>query len=204
MTQLYRRGGILLALLALVNIINSITIVPTASAQRPTLPPTWTPTFTPTATDTPTVTPTPTTTPTRSPDDICAGFIVGDDRGSGASYPYNSNFSLLIGTDTEDATMRFFARHRLSETGVGVDEIPPVPLTMLTLPMTALPRPGLYDWTMTLLDGDGEILCEREGYFFAQRPELLTLQAPTATPITVVVTATPETTSTPGTPTPDS
>lgn len=166
------------------------------SLQRPTLPPTWTPTFTPTATDTPTITPTFTPTATLSPEQICEQFIVVDDQGAGYSYAHDLNFDLFIGTTVPNTTMRFFAEHRLSEEGIGAAQIQPIPLTTLTVPIASLPRAGLYDWTMALIDNTGEVLCEDSGYFFAGRPEWVTPQAPTVTPLTVtpvyiIVTATP-------------
>lgn len=145
----------------------------------------------------------PTPTATLTADEACEAFIVVDDQGAGASYPHTANFDLFIGTTVPDTTMRFLARHRLTALAVGVDAIEPVPLTSITVPMTALPRPGLYDWTMTLLNSDGEALCERGGYFFAGREEWITptIEVPTSdttpTVIYIVVTATPEGMNTP-------
>ncbi|MEL6272757.1 MAG: hypothetical protein AAFR22_23325, partial [Chloroflexota bacterium] len=67
------------------------------------------------------------------------------------------------------------------------------------LPVTRLPRTGLYDWEISLLDANRQAICSAQGYFFVQQPPP---QEPTATadgdaPDVIVVTATPEATQTP-------
>jgi hypothetical protein len=173
---------------------------PPDPAQRATLPPTWTPTFTPTSTLTPTPTLTPTITPTLTREQACADFEVVDLGTGRRYYPYNATFALLFSTPLDGVTAQFFAVHRLSGIGVGLPDIERVDGNALNLPMEILPRHGLYDWRLELVDGDDEILCTQRGLFVAGFPVTATpsptpnpnVTVVTATPLVIVVTATPE------------
>lgn len=176
--------------------------VPVA-AQRATLPPTWTPTFTRTATATPSNTPTPTVTPTINPDTFCESELIIDAPDPGQSVPFDGQYRLIVGFRQRGLRATFAAVHRLSEQGILLD-LPTPGYYVPDLAAQGLPRTGLYDWTIELSDGAGEVLCTAEGYFFVQ-PESLYTPPPTddSPPSTViVVTATPNVTATPVTPTP--
>ncbi len=160
-----------------------------AAAQAPTLPPTWTPTFTPTQTDTPTVTPTQTATPTIDPAAFCdEGFFVRAPE-PGASLPYDQTVSILAGSDAPGTVLFINYTHRLSGESQQID-IPQPGYVGYETPVRLLPRPGLYDWVVLLLDENDTVICEAQGYFFAGRQEWL---EPSATPAPVtIVTATPD------------
>ena len=182
---------------------------PTPAAQPATLPATWTPTYTPTASTTPTPTLTPTITPTLSHQQECASFEVFSLYGTQTYYPYDNTFVLMFGTPLTGVTARFSAIHRLDGTGVGIPEIERVQENVLNLPIAVLPRHGLYDWRLELLEADGTVLCTESGIFIAGLPITPTATVPvtetpeaavtviTTTPVVIIVTATPEPSETP-------
>lgn len=178
---------------------------PPPPQQRATLPPTWTPTFTPTASKTPTVTPTPTITPTLTREQVCAEFVVLDLSGGKRYYPYTDTFGVLFRTPVDGVTASFFAFHRLSGIGVGVEDIERVDTNAINVPIAMLPRHGLYDWRLELVDAGGTVLCELGGSFVAGFPVTATptptpnpnVTVITTTPVVIIVTATPEPSPTP-------
>ena len=162
-------------------------------AQRATLPPSWTPTFTPTATQTPTISPTPSPTPTVDPETFCQQRFVVDAPATGVSVPYGESFQMIVAFEQRGLRARLAAVHRLGQEGVQID-IPGPGMFVPNIGTQALPRTGLYDWRLELIDEDDNILCERVGYFFVQPQSLYTPPPPTETPLpvtVVVVTATP-------------
>jgi hypothetical protein len=158
---------------------------------RPTLPPTWTPTFTPTATDTPTPTLTPTITPTLTRQQACDAFTVLDVSGGQRYYPYDSAFTLLFATELNNVTAAFIAEHRIGQEGVMLPGITRVATNGINLPIAALPRHGVYDWRLQLLDASERVLCERSGVFVAGFPVTAT-PTPTLSPNVTVITTTPQ------------
>jgi hypothetical protein len=162
---------------------------------RPTLPPTWTPTFTPTATDTPTITPTPSITPTLTATEACERFQANTLIPEKRYYAYTDTFSLIFGTDIPAVTADFIAAHRVGTEAVGLFDIERVDINTINIPINVLPRHGLYDWSLALVDADERVLCERSGVFIAGFPVTHTPTTlpgpPTQTPFVIVVTATP-------------
>jgi hypothetical protein len=142
--------------------------------QRPTLPPTWTPTSTETpAPPTPTRTPTrpPTLTPTPAAGDICAALEIQSALDEdGRYFPWDGKIAIAIQNNTPDVIVRFLAVHRLTGDNKGF-QIPGGGLYLVDFRVDLLPRPGLYDWTLSAIsDSYGEI-CTQSGYFFIGRPE---------------------------------
>jgi hypothetical protein len=167
--------------------------MPRAVAQPPTLPPTWTPTFTPTASATYTPSATPTATPTYTATDYCNALYVADMASDRRYYDPEQEFVVVFGTELRDTFFRILIEHRLSQSGVEIPNVEQVTFTSLNVPMTALPRHGLYDWTIMLMQADTEsVLCEKGGYFIAGVARVQTA-TPTEGPAVIVVTATPQT-----------
>jgi hypothetical protein len=178
---------------------------PSLPQQRATLPPTWTPTFTPTASHTPTPTLTPTITPTLTQAQACEAFAVLPLRGTERRYyPYTSTFSILFRTPLDGVTANFFAFHRLGDVGVGLEDITRVDTNVIDVPIAVLPRHGLYDWRLEIVDENDAMLCTERGVFVAGFPVTATpsptpnpnVTVVTTTPIVVIVTATPAPTAT--------
>jgi hypothetical protein len=149
---------------------------------RATLPPTWTttPTPLPTATLTPTpVTPTATLTPVPSLAELCDSFTVDYAFDDGHSFRWNETIAMLFGTPFSAVrdpatqrvvplTVRWLATHRLSGENLGV-EVGGGQRFGMELPISRLPRPGFYEWTVAVYgDGIGE-QCRHTGIFFASR-----------------------------------
>jgi hypothetical protein len=204
-----RHGVIGLLVIALVGTLTALTTVsastPSQPEQRATLPPSWTPTFTPTASPTRTPTLTPSITPTLTEIEVCDELVVMDTYDGRRYYDYDETVIILFGTELRGTTMRATVEHRLGQEGVLIPTIEQIPLTTLNIPISALPRHGLYDWSIELLDDEENVLCEKGGLFVAGFPITETptpvipeniTQTPnviivTATPVFIVVTATP-------------
>lgn len=149
---------------------------------RATLPPTWTqtPTLTPTATLTPTpVTPTATLTPVPSLDELCDSFTINYPFADGHTFQWNDTIAMLFGTTLTAVvdpgagmpvpiTVRWLATHRQSGENLGV-ELGGGEIFALELPVSRLPRPGTYDWTVGVY-GAGGAQCVHEGAFVVNAP----------------------------------
>ena len=160
--------GLLLCLGLLVQMSHRIT-VPRVVAQRATLPPTWTSTFTYTPLPTATITLTPSPTATLTQSEICQSFHTDDGYSNGFSFPHDGTFAFITGASVPSTAMRLLFVHRLSDELIGTQTVTQ-PLMILQFPIDSLPRHGLYDWTLTLIDQDDTVLCERDGYFFVRLP----------------------------------
>jgi hypothetical protein len=146
---------------------------------RSTLPPLWTPSDTPTITLTPTPTATPSRTPTPSVEDICAAFGLLHDFTGKTIYDWGSYIPILVNLERRDVLLRFTATHRLSGEGTGF-ELPGGQPVIMEFRISALPRPGTYDWTLGLRSETYGDICELTGSFIALRPT--PIPPPTSTP----------------------
>ncbi|MEM6528038.1 MAG: hypothetical protein AAF653_07065 [Chloroflexota bacterium] len=201
-------ASVILAL-ALLIVAGIATATPPLPQQRATLPPTWTPTFTPTITQRPSATPTPTVTPTIPAEIFCADNFVADPGDDGRSYRYTADILLIAGSGLRDTLLLVQFTHRLSGEMWTAEFAQPGYIAYV-LPVQRLPRAGLYDWDIVLVDVTGRVICRDAGYFFVGRQEWLeptetpegeeqnviivtaTPAQPTQTPFVIVVTATPE------------
>lgn len=144
---------------------------------RQTLPPTWTPSVTPSASPTPTVTPTPSPVPTESADSICEGFRLLHDFSGQRTYRWGSYIPILFELRSPDAFVRFTATHRASQEGTGF-ELPGGQAASVEFQISALPRPGTYDWTLSVVSPAHGEICQQQGSFTALVPTI----TPAATP----------------------
>ncbi|MFZ4816396.1 MAG: hypothetical protein ACOYL5_17810 [Phototrophicaceae bacterium] len=180
-------------------LVGTLSYLPRVAAvpelQRATLPPTWTPTPTHTAMPSRTPTLTPTITPTLTAEEVCAGFLVLGIPDNGFSYPLErGRFEVILATELPNSVIRALFRHRLTGENIG-GQIEGAPSTVLSFPINRLPHPGLYDWTIALVDANAQTVCSQSGYFFVRLPGTATpIPSPSATPniVYIVVTATPE------------
>lgn len=147
------------------------TLLPTPIV-RPTLPPTWTLTPTPTPAP-PTVTQTPTRTPTAtatlSAAAICDTFEVDTNLDQRRILGPAMSVTVIVNAPT-DATVRFMAVHTTTGDNRGVD-FPGGPMAGFQLPVSRLPAPGRYDWTVKLISPVYGDLCERGGWFIITQSE---------------------------------
>lgn len=76
----------------------------------------------------------------------------------------------ILAQSPAGVTVRFLAAHRRTDDSRSMD-LPGGGLTGFQLPVSRLPAPGLYDWTVSLhSDAYGE-LCARDGWFVTAAPE---------------------------------
>ncbi len=151
-------------------------------APRGTLPPTWTASPTASITPTPSPTRTPTPAPTLSAADLCAGFELLAEFATERTYPWGGYIPLLANLPNRDTLLRFTATHRTSGSGTGF-EVPGGQMISVEIRIDALPRPGPYDWELSLVSPQYGEICQQSGTFAARWP------TPTPPP-----TLTPETT----------
>lgn len=140
-----------------------------APAARSTLPPTWTPSFTPPPSATFTDTPTPSQTPTPSARSICAGLSVLYEIENNQRFAWEGGIPIIAGTDINETVIRFNAVHRQSGAARLV-ELPGGQMVMAELPTNLLPRPGFYDWTLSVYSEPYGEICERSGTLVALAP----------------------------------
>jgi hypothetical protein len=111
----------------------------------------------------------PSVTPTAGAESICAGFELLHDFSGELVYPWDGYIPILVRLDSRDAWIRFTATHRISGEGTGF-ELPGGQTVAMEFQMRALPRPGTYDWTLSVrTEAYGEI-CALNGSFLALRP----------------------------------
>lgn len=147
----------------------------------PTLPPAWTPAPSATAappTAAPTLTRTPAPTATLSAAELCAGFTLLYELPEGALFAADGVIPIAVALDAAGPVVRFSAVQRETGANQGV-QLPGGQTALFELPVSALPGPGWYDWTLGVaLTGDaaaGALLCARTGAFEVAAP---------ATPVT--------------------
>lgn len=150
---------------------------------RATLPPTWTetPTPLPTATFTPTpVTPTATLTAVPSLDELCDTFSVSPGFADGRTFQWSDTITMLFGTTLTAVgdpgagipvplTVRWLATERESGENLGL-ELAGGEIFAMELPISRLPRPGTYDWTVGVYGTGFDAQCIHEGTFTVSAP----------------------------------
>lgn len=161
--------------------------------RAPTLPPTWTPTPSATPappTATPTPSPVPTLTATLSAAELCAGFTLLYTIPEGARFAADGVIPLAVTLAAAGPVVRFIAVQRATGANQGV-QLPGGQTALFELPVSALPGPGWYDWTLGVARADDApadaLLCARTGAFEvaaqpAPVPDWLIPRRPTATP----------------------
>jgi hypothetical protein len=168
----------------------NVSIVTPTAIVAPTLPPTWTPSPSATAAPpsaTPTLPPTAAPTATLTADELCAGFTLLYEIPAGARFAADGVIPIAVTLEAAGPVVRFIAVQRGSGANQGV-QLPGGQTAMLELPVSALPGPGWYDWTLGVaVTDDDTLLCARSGAFeVAARPTPLTdwlvPRRPTATP----------------------
>ncbi len=142
---------------------------PTATpVVRPTLPPAWTLTPTPTQPP-PTATPPPTLTPTATPTPdlkaICDGLWVQTNLEDGRLLAWDGFVTLFASPPSTDVALRLLVVHGVTGEKRGID-LPGGEMTGFQIPVKVLlPRPGRYDWTLTLSTASEQDFCPRGGWF---------------------------------------
>lgn len=136
-----------------------------------TLPPTWTPA--PSATAAPTLTRTPAPTATLSAAELCAGFTLLYELPAGARFAADGVIPIAVALEAAGPVVRFSAVQRGTGANQGV-QFPGGQTALFELPVSALPGPGWYDWTLGVaLTADAAadaLLCARAGAFEVAAP----------------------------------
>ncbi len=138
-----------------------------------TFPPTWTPTFTatappPSATNTPppTLSPMPTLGPEHI-ERICETFRFDYAFDRGETFEQDDKIAFAVETQRWEVVIRFLAVHRLTGENQGL-QMPGGQHVLVEMPVSLLPRPGLYDWTISIHHERLGDFCTQEGYFFVR------------------------------------
>ena len=155
-----------------------------------TLPPSWTPSPTPTITPTRTPTLTPSVTPTESPEDICAGFKLLYDFSGQQRYAMDGYIPIILTLDSPSASIHFEAVQRFSGESKGFD-LPGGGSISMTFHISALPGPGLYDWTLSARSDSYGDLCTLQGRFLVTVPTATPPPTPSPESTEELETATP-------------
>jgi len=146
-----------------------------------TFPPTWTPTFTPTPRPLgPTDTPAPTVSPTATlgpeqMETICENFQFTYEFDQGEMFEPDEKIAFIVETQRWEVVVRFLAVHRRTGENRGV-QLPSGQYVLAEMPVSYLPLPGLYDWTVNVHHDQLGDFCQQGGYFFVSA-----LPAPEAT-----------------------
>jgi hypothetical protein len=168
------------------------TAVPPSPTPAPTrIPATFPPTWTPTDTHTPlppspTNTPSPTRSPTPTPgpeqiERICENFRFNYTFDRGETFEQDARIAFGVETQQWDVVVRFLAVHRLTGENRGL-QIPSGQYVLAEMPVSLLPRPGLYDWTISVHHDELGDFCTQGGYFFVRSvPTQEVTQEPEAT-----------------------
>jgi hypothetical protein len=152
------------------------TLIPATETPFPTripvtFPPTWTPTDTatplppsPTNTPTPTLEPTATLGPEQI-ETICDNFQFIYEFDPGEMFEPGEKIAFVVETQRWEVVVRFLAVHRLTGENQGV-QMPGGQFVLVEMPVTLLPHPGLYDWTVSVHHDELGDFCTQGGYFF--------------------------------------
>lgn len=138
-----------------------------------TFPPTWTLTFTPTLpqpSPTNTASPTPPPTSTLGPEHIeaiCENFRFTYQFDQGELFEPDDSIAFIVETQRWEVVVRFLAVHRLTGENRGL-QIPGGQYVIAEMPVSLLPRPGLYDWTISVHHDELGDFCTQSGYFFVR------------------------------------
>jgi hypothetical protein len=120
---------------------------------------------------TPTIAPTPTPIPTASAENICAGFKLLYEFDTGRPFPADGAIVFYMSSDAPEVAIRFVATQRSTGENKRI-EFPGGQAIIAELPVSLLPRPGLYDWNLSIYSETYGDLCVREGSFVVLRPEV--------------------------------
>lgn len=141
-----------------------------------TLPPTWTPAPSATAappTAAPTLTRPPAPTATLSAAELCAGFTLLYELPAGARFAADGVIPIAVALEAAGPVVRFSAVQRGTGANQGV-QFPGGQTALFELPVSALPGPGWYDWTLgvarTADAAADALLCARAGAFEVAAP----------------------------------
>jgi hypothetical protein len=152
-----------------------------------TFPPTWTPTFTPSPPPpSPTSTPAPTLSPTPTLgaehiERICETFRFEYGFDSGETFEQDEMIAFAVETQHWQVVVRFLAVHRLTGENQGL-QMPGGQHVLAEMPVSLLPRPGLYDWTISVHHDALGDFCTQSGYFFVREgPPAEATEEPAAT-----------------------
>jgi hypothetical protein len=174
---LFRAAACAAALLFVVSACAAPPVPPTTPAPtvtalvRATLPPTWTPTPLPTVappTALPSPTPTRTPAPTLSAAERCTNFVVNSNVKHLRSFGRGDQIAFLVNASTPDG-IRLTVRQRFSGENLNAD-VPGGSLVGLQLPLKRLSAYGLYDWTLTLRDGETAVCTVSGAFIYRANP----------------------------------
>jgi len=136
--------------------------VPTPTPFR--LPPTWTPTATDTPHPTPTASPTVTLTPTLSAKDICDAFSIALAPAPNSLYEVAGVATFAWHGVTAEAPMSLSITLHGAIEGIRADSITDSD-GLLPIQLTALAKPGQYDWKIWLNHPVYGQICTYSGTF---------------------------------------
>jgi hypothetical protein len=98
---------------------------------------------------------------------ICETFGFEYAFDPGETFDPDNKIAFAVDTQRWDVVVRFLAVHRLTGENQGL-QVQGGQHVLVEMPVSLLPHPGLYDWTISIhhdLLGD---FCTQDGYFFVR------------------------------------
>jgi hypothetical protein len=91
----------------------------------------------------------------------------------------DDKIAFLVETQRWEVVVRFLAVHRRTGENRGI-QIPGGQFVLAEMPVTLLPLPGLYDWTVSVHHDELGDFCQQGGYFFVSEstPDTETTEEP--------------------------
>jgi hypothetical protein len=108
--------------------------------------------------------------PTLGPEQvarICETFRFDYSFDRGETFEPDDKIAFAVETQRWEVVIRFLAVHRVTGENQGL-QMPGGQHVLVEMPASLLPRPGLYDWTMSIHHERLGDFCTQEGYFFVK------------------------------------
>jgi hypothetical protein len=95
---------------------------------------------------------------------LCETFQFNYAFDRGETFEHGEKIAFSVEVQRPDVVVRFLAVHRLTGENQGI-QIPGGQVVLAEMPVSLLPLPGLYDWTVSVHHAELGDFCVQGGYF---------------------------------------